>query len=79
MKKINFEDNAPLFSEKEMHDAISLVSMCITQAIKDGQFDGSEWNDYLIRWNQTHHYPEETLKHINMCIGTSLNSLGING
>lgn len=77
MNKINFEDNTPLFSEQEMHDAISLVSMCITQAIKDGQFNGYEWEDYLLRWNQTHHYPETTLKHINICIGQSLNALDI--
>lgn len=77
MKKINFEDESPLFSEKELHDAISLTAMCITQAIKDSQFDSTEWQDYLLRWNQTHHYPEETLSHINQVIGRSLNVLGI--
>jgi hypothetical protein len=77
MKQINFEDNNPLFSEKELHDAISLTAMCITQAVKDNKFDSTEWQDYLIRWNQQHYYPEETLSHINQVIGQSLNALGI--
>jgi hypothetical protein len=79
MRKINFEDRTPLFSEKELHDAISLTAMCITQAVKDNKFDSKEWQDYLVRWNEQMCYPEETLKHINMCIGQSLNALGIHG
>lgn len=77
MKKINFETNEPLFSEKELHDAISCVAMCITQAIKTREFNADDWMDYLIRWNEQMCYPEETLKHINMCIGQSLNALDI--
>lgn len=77
MKHINFEDNAPLFTEKELHDAISCVAMCITQAAKTQEFNADDWQDYLIRWNEQMFYPETTLKHINMCIGQSLNALGI--
>ena len=78
MKKIDFKTNEPLFSEKELHDAISCVAMCITQAIKTKEFISvDDWMDYLIRWNEQMYYPEETLKHINMCINQSLNALGI--
>ena len=77
MKKINCETNEPLFTEKELHDAISCVAMCITQAAKTQEFNSDDWQDYLIRWNEQMFYPETTLKHINMCIGQSLNALGI--
>lgn len=77
MKKIDFETNEPLFSEKELHDAISCVAMCITQAIKTREFNADDWMDYLIRWNEQMFYPETALKHINMCISQSLNTLGI--
>ena len=78
MKNIDFETNTPLFSEKELHDAISCVAMCITQAIKTKEFNSADWMYYLIRWNEQMCYPEATLKHINKCIGKSLNALGIN-
>ena len=76
MAKINLEDINPLFSEKELHDAISLTAMCITQAVKDNKFDSEEWQNYLSRWNQIHNYPEETMSYINQVIGQSLKTLG---
>ena len=78
MAKINFEDGTPLFSEQEMYDAISCVAMCITQAIKDGKYDYREWKDYLLRWNQTHHYPEESLNHMLICINNTIKCIKSN-
>ena len=77
MKHSNLETNEPLFTEKELHDAISCVAMCITQAVKIQEFNSDDWQNYLIRWNEQMCYPETTLKHINMCIGQSLNALSI--
>lgn len=67
----------PYYSNEEINTVISLTAMCITQAIKENKFDSIEWQDYLLRWNQTHHYPEETLSYIHQVISQSLNALGI--
>lgn len=76
MNKINFEDNTPLFSENELHDAISCVAMCIGESIKQKEFNPTEWQDYLGSWNKTHHYPESTIQHMTWCISQTMKTLG---
>lgn len=65
----------PYFSQEEMQEIISFTGMCIAQAVKDNQAE--EWNEYLIRWNQSHHYPEEILNYVEQTIRQTLKTLGI--
>ena len=61
----------------EIKEIISFVGMCTARAVKDGQSSVEEWNEYLIRWNQAHNYPEEVLEHIKQTICQTLKTLGI--
>ena len=65
----------PYFSNEEMKEIISFVGMCITRAVKDGQSSVEEWDEYLIRWNQAHNYPEEILDHIKQTIDQTLKTV----
>lgn len=67
----------PYFSNEEMKEIISFVGMCITRAVQDKQSSIAEWDEYLIRWNQAHNYPEEILNHIRQTIDQTLKTLGI--
>lgn len=71
------EQIIPYFSQEEMEEIISFTGMCIAQAVKDKQFSAEDWNEYLIRWNQSHYYPEEILNHIKQTIRQTLKTLGI--
>lgn len=65
----------PYFSNEEMQEIISFTGMCVARAIKDEQFSVEEWDEYLIRWNQSHNYPEEILNHIRQTIDQTLKTL----
>ena len=65
----------PYFSHEEMQEIISFTGMCIAQAVKDIKFSIEEWDEYLIRWNQSHHYPEEMLNHVKQTICQTLKNL----
>lgn len=70
MKKIDFEDCAPLFSKKEMCDAISCIAMCITQAVTTNNLNANDWDDYIGRWCIANNMPDEISEHMsNVLIG----------
>jgi len=75
MKHINFEDNAPLFTEHELADAIDLVSTCIVAGVKQGAINDEDWYEYLLKRNNSLLFPEEVLKYINHCIVKSVKAL----
>lgn len=67
----------PYFSNEEMKEIISFVGMCIARSVKDGHSNIEEWDEYLIRWNQAHHYPEEVLNYVKQTICQTLKTVGI--
>lgn len=76
MKHIDFEDKTPMFTEHEMIDAIDLVSTCIVAGVKQGTINDEDWQEYLLKRNNSLLFPEEVLKYINHCIVKSIKALG---
>jgi hypothetical protein len=72
MKKINFEDGTPLFTEQELCDAVSCVARIISTAVRQQDFDPSNWEDYLNHWVKQTHQSEEVHKHISEVAISSL-------
>ena len=42
----------------------------------DAQANVEEWQKYLVSWNKTKYYPEETIQHMIWCISQTLKALG---
>lgn len=75
MKKIVDFYNEPLFSMKEVCDAISCVTMCITEASIHGDLNYHDWQEYIQRWCRTSGMPEELQKHMEYVIRVNIEAL----
>ena len=45
----DFENGMPLFELKDLNDVASFVGMCLVEAIKQGNFESSDWDKYIER------------------------------
>lgn len=64
-----------MFSLKEVNDVASLVSMCITEAVRTGNFNRKEWADYVSYWCEVYNMPEDVYEHLMVIISGSIDDL----
>jgi hypothetical protein len=64
-----------MFSLKEVNDVASLVSMCITEAVRTGNSNRKEWADYVRRWCEAYNMPEDVYEHLMVIISGSIDDL----
>ena len=78
MQYKDFEGN-PLFTTKELNDAVSFIASLISEAIRTRNFNMSDWQDYIDRWGLDNYQTEEVLTHISETVQKTFNTLQKNG
>jgi hypothetical protein len=64
-----------MYSLKEVNDVASLVSMCITEAVRTNNSNKKEWSDYVNRWCEAYNMPEDVYEHLMVIISGSIDDL----
>lgn len=64
-----------MYSLKEVNDVASLVSMCITEAVRTNNSNRKEWSDYVKRWCESYDMPGDVYEHLMVVISNSINCL----
>lgn len=64
-----------MYSLKEVNDVASLVSMCITEAVRTNNSNRKEWSDYVKRWCESYNMPKDVCEHLMVIISNSINCL----
>ena len=78
MQYKDFEGN-PLFTTKELNDAVSFIASLISEAIRTRNFNMSDWQDYIDRWGLDNYQTEEVLTHISETVQKTFNTIQKNG
>lgn len=73
-KFTDFEKN-PLFTAKELNDAVSFTASIISEAVRTNNFNMSDWQEYIDRWGYANYQTEEVLTHIGDVICSTFNNL----
>lgn len=73
-KFTDFEKN-PLFTTKELNDAVSFTASIISEAVRTNNFNMSDWQEYIDRWGLANCQTEEVLTHIGDVICSTFNNL----
>lgn len=79
MKKIDFETNEPLFTTKELNDAVSFTASIISEAIRTRNFNMADWQEKIDQWGLANYQTKDVLEHISVVIMYNFNVIKKNG
>lgn len=71
----DFENGMPLFELKDLNDVASFVGMCLVEAVKQGNFESSDWDKYIERWCDNSCMPTEVYRHLSIVLSNNLSVL----
>lgn len=69
----NLKEMSPIFTEKELKDAVTCISTIISTSVRQNDFDPSNWEDYLQHWVEKTGQTAEVHQHITETVIRSLN------